>query len=222
MIIYLILLLIIVIVIGIVGTDGLWHSVITFFNVLLAAMLAMNFFEPASLWLDARMPTYTFVVDILVLWGLFAFFALIFRLSTSALSKVRVKFLKPVDLIGGMLVSAWTGWILVCFTLTSFHVAPLPLSGFGGAFQPEPESRMFFSLAPDRKWLSLMQKMSRGSFSRSAPLDEPDKYVFDPEGRFILTYGARRETLESLSDLRVRRKWGSGKIDDGPEVIIIE
>jgi hypothetical protein len=214
MIITLVLLLIIVIVIGIVGTDGLWHSVITFFNVLLAATLATNFFEPASLWLDAQIPTFTFIVDILVLWGLFALFALIFRLLTSALSKVRVKFLKPVDLIGGMLVSAWTGWILVCFTLMSLHVAPLPLSGFGSAFQPEPESRMFFSLAPDRKWLSLTQKMSRGGFARSAPLDEPDKYVFDPQSRFILTYGARREILESLPELRVRREWGSGTLHD--------
>ena len=214
MIITLLLLLILVIVMGLVGTDGLWHSVITFFNVLLAATLATNFFEPASLWLDAQMPTYTFVIDILVLWGLFAFFVLIFRLLTGALSKVRVHFLKPVDLIGGMLISAWTGWILVCFTLMSFHVAPLPLSGFGGAFQPEPESRMFFSLAPDRKWLSLMQKMSRGSFSQSAPRDEPDKYAFDPESRFILNYGARRETLETLPELRVRREWGSGVIHD--------
>ena len=111
MIITLLLLLIMVIVMGLIGTDGLWHSVITFFNVLLAATLATNFFEPASLWLDAQMPTYTFVIDILVLWGLFAFFVLIFRLLTSALSKVRVHFLKPVDLIGGMLISAWTGWI---------------------------------------------------------------------------------------------------------------
>lgn len=212
--IYLIVILIVLICVAVVGTDGLWHSVITFFNVMFAATLTMNYFEPASLWLDSKMPTFTFVVDILMYWGLFFTFALVFRILTGLISKVRVRFLKPVDFAGGILVSLWTGWILASFTLTSLHLAPLPLNSMGGAFQPEPQSQMFMSMGPDRKWLALMQKLSKGSFSRKAPDNEPDKYVFDPESKFILIYGSRRAALETLPAYRVRRKWGSGVLHD--------
>ena len=210
------LFLILILFVAILGTDGLWQNIIVFFNVLFAATLTMNFFEPVSLWLDYKLPTFSYVIDLLVFWGLFALLNIIFRVVTGQLSKVRIRFLKPVDIFGGILLSLWTGWIMVSLTLTSLHLAPLPLNSFGDTFQPDPESQMFFGLAPDRKWLALMHQLSQGGFSRSAPEDNPNKYVFDPEAKFILNYGTRRKTLESLNipQLRVQRTWGSGLIQD--------
>ena len=212
MILNLIFFLILILFVAVLGTDGLWQNILMFFNVLIAATLMMNFFEPLALWLDYKLPTYTYIIDLLVFWGLFAFFGLLFRFCTGYLSKVRVRFLKPVDIAGGMLVALWTGWIMVSLTATSLHLAPLPVSSFGGAFQPTPESRLFFGLAPDRKWLSLMHKLSEGGFSRAATEADPEQYVFDPESTFVLTYGARRGTLATLPTLRVERTWGSGLI----------
>ena len=176
----------------------------------------MCFFEPLALWLDYKLSTYSYVVDILAFWGLFALLSIALNICTRLLSKVRVRFLKPIDTIGGIFVSLWTGWIMVALTLVSLHMAPLPLNSFGGTFQPAPESRMFFGLAPDREWLAWMHQLSKGGFSKSADENNPDEHVFDPEADFIITYGARRATLEKLPGLRVERTWGSGLIQNQP------
>ena len=205
--------LIMIIVVAEIGKDGLWHSLLTFFNVLFAGTLTMNFFEPLALRLDVMMPSFSYFADFLAFWGLFIGFSLSMRLLTQTLSKVRVRFLKPVDLVGGLFFGLWTGWIMVSLVATSLHLAPLAVNSFDGNGQASPESRMFW-FAPDRNWLSLMQKTSQGSFARSTDSEKPEQYVFDPKGTFILTYGARRGTLETLPALRVQRTWGSGKIQE--------
>lgn len=205
--------LIMIICLGLLGTDGLWHNIVTFFNVLIAAILTMNFFEPLGLWLDSNyMPSFTFTIDLLAFWGLFAVIGVALRIITGLLSKVRVRFIKPVDRAGGMLVSLGTGWILVSLTLTSLHLAPLPLNSFNGEFQPEPNSKMFFELGPDRKWLGYIHNLSKTTLSRTPLEEQPEKYIFDPKGMFILKYGQRRKTLETLPEIRVDREWGTGKL----------
>ena len=72
---------------------------------------------------------------------------------------------------------------------------------------------MFFSLAPDRQWLALMQQTSRGALARGGER----QHVFDSDGTFILTYAARRAIFETTENLRVRRTFGSGIIDKGRE-----
>ena len=203
------------VLIGFVGLNGLWESLITFFNVLMAAILTTNFFEPASTWLDSKMPTFTYIIDVLVIWVLFIVFFIVFNLITSYLSKVKVKFHRWVDLAGGVFLSSWTAWIVISLLFTSLHVAPLPLNGFGGAFQKEPEAKMFFGMAPDRKWLAYMHKLSQGAFAKEPPADDPEKHLFDPEGKFILTYAGRREVFETTESLRVRREFGKGMIEEG-------
>jgi hypothetical protein len=165
------------------------------------------------------MPTFSYLVDFIALWGLFVIFALIFRLLTGLASKVKVRFMRSVDLGGGMVISLWTGWLMVCFFMASLHVAPLARNSFGGAFQAEPESRMFFSMAPDRKWLAFMHKLSLGAFAKQGPEDDPERYVFDPQGKFILTYAARRATYETTPELRVRRTFGSGVVEESRQTV---
>jgi hypothetical protein len=212
-------LLIILLCVAFIGKDGLWHAIITFFNVLTAAVLATNYFEPAATWVDSKMPTFSYLIDVIVLWGLFIIFFLIFRLLTDYASRVTVRFHKWVDVPGGMLLSVWTGWLLVCLLMVSLHVAPLPQHGFGGTFQQTPESRMFFSLAPDRKWLAFVHKLSFGALGRGASRDgESQTHVFDPDGTFILKYGTRRAIYETTSELRVRREFGSGVVEEGRAV----
>ena len=205
--------LIMLVVIAEIGKDGLWHSLLTFFNVLFAGTLTMNYFEPLALHLDVMMPSFSYFVDFLAFWGIFVGSSLLIRLVTQQLSKVRVRFIKPVDLAGGFFFGLWTGWILVSLVATSLHLAPLAVNSFGGNFQANPDSRVFW-FAPDRHWLALMQKTSQGSFARPLSPEDPSAHVFDPAGTFILTYGARRGAFEKLPALRVQRNWGSGKIQD--------
>ena len=205
--------LILVIVIAEIGKDGLWHSLLTFFNVLFAGTLTMNFLEPLALRIDMMLPSFSYFADLLAFWGLFIGFSVLIRLATQTLSKVRVRFLKPVDMIGGFFFGLWTGWIMISLVATSLHLAPLALNSFGGNFQPTPESHMF-PWAPDRKWLGFMQQTSQGSFAHPVNPEKTTQHVFDPQGTFILTYGARRGVLETLPALRVPRTWGSGKVQE--------
>ena len=76
----------------------------------------------------------------------------VFRTVTDLASRVRVRFLTIVDFWGGVAVSASIGWVMVCFTLASLHMAPLAQYPFLGSFQPQ--NGMFFGvLYPDREWL---------------------------------------------------------------------
>jgi hypothetical protein len=87
-----------------------------------------------------------------------------------------------------------TAWVVVCFTAASLHTAPVPRD----FIQPTPEARMFFGLAPDRRWLAWV----RGSSLRG-PFASPD-HAFDPNADFILRYADRRKALEAEETLRVQ------------------
>jgi len=189
-------------------TEGMWGNAIRFINVTTAALLATNFFEPVAAWLEGMAPTYSYALDFLALWGLFAVFMTLFRLGTDLLSRVRVRFLKIADRIGSVFFACWVGWVVVCFTMMTLHTAPLARNFMGGAFRPE--QRMFIlGLAPDRRWLGFVQKQSRGAFCRSVgdgDLDERPEWraqwtedetrTFDPRSEFMPKYATRRANLE--------------------------
>ena len=173
-------------------TDGMWSNAVRLINVITAALLAMNFFEPLADWLEQTVSaSYTFFWDFIALWGLFIVFSIIFRQLTDRLSTVKVKFLKVTDQIGSGVLSLWIGWVLVCIIMTSLHIAPLAKNCLFDSFQPE--QRMVLGFAPDRQWLAFTQKMSQGPYELSAG----EKTMFDPHGEFLLKYATRRATLES-------------------------
>ena len=200
--------------------QGMWSNAIRLVNVVTAALLATNFFEPMAVWMERRAPTYTYVCDFLALWMLFVLFMLVFRVGTDLLSRVRVRFLKIVDLIGGVFFAAWIGWVMVCFTTMTLHTAPLSRNFMHGAFQPE--KKMFAGTAPDRKWLGFAQKQSMGAFSRSITERDFERYpdweqqwaedkvrTFDPLSQFMPKYATRRANLEGYNSrygkIRVRK-----------------
>jgi hypothetical protein len=195
---YLTLLLIVIVLccIGFMLQNGLWGNAIMLVNTVIAALLAVNFFEPLANYLDGLDPSFTYLTDFLGLWFVFAISVALLRAITDQLSKVRVKFRKPFDEIGAVFFAAWTGWVMVCFTLMTLHTAPLGRTFMQEAFQPEPKSRMFFGLAPDRQWLAFSQKSSQGVFSRGE--------TFDEFGDYILKYSERRHRFEAEPQTRVR------------------
>jgi len=178
-------------------TEGTWGNTLRLINVITAALLATNFYEPTADMLEEWMPSYTYVLDFLALWGLFALFMILFRLATDRLSKVKVRLLQIVDRIGSIVLAIWIGWVMVCFTTMTLHTAPLARNSMFESFQPE--ERMFFGLAPDRQWLGFVQKMSLGAFARSATESQwkQEKYVFDPGAEFMPKYATRRAKLET-------------------------
>jgi len=205
-------LLLFVIFIAIAATlypEGMWGNALMLINVVTAALLATNYWEPVSRMLESAAPTFTYFWDFLALWGLFAIFLGIMRAVTDMLSRTKVRFIKIADNIGSGFFAAWVGWVMVCFVAFTLHTAPLARNFFFGGF--DPQARMFAGLAPDRQWLGFVQWASRGPLSRTQSQGEQQRgaygadsspaeqklAVFDRRAEFIPKYATRRQNLEN-------------------------
>ncbi len=175
--------------------EGLWSNAIRLINVVTAALLAFNFFEPLAGWMAEQMPSYSYACDFVALWGIFSVASIVLLAITGAASKVKVKFLKPVDQAGSALAAVWIGWVMVGFTLATLHTAPLARTFLDGGFKAE--EKMLYGMSPDRQWLAFVQSASKGVYAQSAPEASPEKYIFDPKAKFMPTYASRRTVLES-------------------------
>jgi hypothetical protein len=201
--VWLLCLLVLATCIGFLFRDGLWSNALGLVNVVFAGLLAMNFHE----WLANYMMnyaddvhSYVSFLDFLALWTCFVVFAIVFRAATDAISRVRVRFLKIVDLWGGVALSLCIGWVMVGFTLASLHTAPLAQYPLFGSFQPQ--SNMFFGmLAPDREWLGFTKYESEGPFRRSVDDAHVEQCFFPPnkvdDRNFITKHLERRQHIEN-------------------------
>jgi uncharacterized membrane protein required for colicin V production len=172
-------------------TDGMWGNAITLVNVVTAALLATNFFEPLANWLDGMrdLKAYTYIWDFLSVWVLFAFFMGVMRALTDAASRVKVRFLKIADQIGGIVFACLVGAVVVCFTTFTLHTAPLSKNFLFGGFQPD--APMLLGMSPDRAWLQFTRSVSKRALSRSP------EAAFDPHGQLRGKYAVRRGEIET-------------------------
>lgn len=194
------LLLIIVVCVAMLQSEGLWGNILNLINVLLGGLLAMNFWEPLADLAEQQLPEFKYFWDFLALWVIFCASVTIFRQISRIISPVKVRFRKPVEVAGKFALALVIGWVLVCFSLTTLHTAPLGREFLFGAFQPE--QRMFFGLGPDRHWLGFVMGLSEGSLARGTEQQQ----IFAPanmNGEFIHKYGVRRKTLETERSFRV-------------------
>jgi len=187
MLLTLLMLVIFAACVGLLYPEGMWSNALRLINVVTAALLAVNYFEPVAYWLEGMMPSFTYFWDYIALWGVFAVSMMVFRLITDRVSHVKVRFLILADRIGSGFFAAWVGWVMVCFTMMTLHAAPMERVFLSGGFQAE--SNMVVGLAPDRQWLGFVQKMSLGTFSRS------EVNTFDPQAEYMLKCASRRANL---------------------------
>jgi hypothetical protein len=171
--------------------NGLWSNLILLINVVSAGLVATCYYEPVAELFDDLWPSYGAANDMISIWLVFAGTLGILGWATDVLSRVKVRFLRPVDRFGGIFLGCWIAWVAVCFSMMTLHTAPLPRNFAGGDFQPTVDARMFFHLAPDHQWLGFVQKMSRGGYKCS-----PEN-MFDPRADFILKYAQRRKGFEN-------------------------
>ncbi len=191
MIISLVLFVILAAVTGMLVREGLWRSTLMFFNVLTAATVATAWFSPLAAVLEEQIKGYAKLVDFLSIWLIFCVVLALLRELTDRMSPTSLVFPLLVERIGGGLMAFLTGWIMMAFIAATLHTAPVTRE----EVQPTPEARMFFGLAPDRKWLGWVRGSSlTGPFSRG-----PDR-VFDKEADFILRYAGRRQSVAGPSE----------------------
>lgn len=183
--------------------QGMWTGALALVNVTTAALLAINFWEPLATWIEGTGPLArrgTYMIDFVVIWLLFAIILTILRAVTDLLSKFKVRFIRPIDVAGGAFFGLWTGWVLVCFTMMTLHMAPLAREFLFGSFQPE--KRMVAGLAPDRQMLGFMQNISMGAYSRGTGQD----HIFDPNGEYMLKYASRRKEYSTVTGVMIPSK----------------
>ena len=211
-ILYLILLL--VIVVGLNWWVGSWNIILNMTNFFIASLFACSFFEPVADWLESRSPTYTYLVDFVAIWLIFAVVCGGLRLATDFMTKYQLRMNKWAEYATRTVLSVWLGIAFCCFTFFTLHLAPLPTSKFVST----PTSNLF-GFAPDRKWMAFVQSRSRGALSASKNaaflpeydlVDHPDDKdlnarVFDPHAQFAEKYIDRRVKLSKSKTLRVSR-----------------
>lgn len=179
--------------------QGLWSAAITIVNMLLAMMIATSFYEPICSAVEkiGAAATYTYLLDFIVLWLLFAISFGILRSISDLLSKNNVKFDMPVEMAGRSVLALFCGWLMVVFVTFSLQMAPLNAESPLGAFAT-PNARSFLGFAPDRMWQGFM-------YSRSRPAALGDKQ-FDQNADFALRYHDRRVKYAAPgSSLRFQR-----------------
>jgi hypothetical protein len=195
----LLLIVVVGLMIAFTAPAGMWGNAIRLVNVVTAAVLATNFFEPLAAWLTRSAPSGVFVWDMFSIWILFGAIFAGLHTATEFVSRVRVRFPKPVEMAGNYFFAAWTGWVLICFTTMTLHMAPLGREFLFGGFKAE--SPMFFGFYPDRMWLGFVQRLSLGSFGRSGTSTDPEAHVFDPRGEYLMKYAERRAQFERQDGL---------------------
>lgn len=195
---------------------GFWSATISTVNILLAACFATSFFEMVANQMeygttpDAK--TFTYLIDFVALWGVFAISALFIRALTESFSAVRLRFDVATEMVGRSMMSLAGAFIFICFAHFSLMVAPLPPS--------TPSANM---LSPDQIWLGFTQSRSRGALAEyaEAPFLPPYKQlpkvtlhpddaglnarVFDSRGLMPAKYAARRSRFDAQEMPRVNR-----------------
>jgi hypothetical protein len=214
MIINLVLLAVFTAVLAALWREGLWTSLVMLFNVLFAATAATMLLPVVVPLVEPRFASYTYLIDALVIWGLFALLLIVAREVTDRLSKTKVRFRKPVELFGTPLVAALAAWTTMAFAAAALHTAPVPRNIV-------PQAGMFFGLAPDRGWLWWTvgatgkppfgrwgQAFEPPAMKPAVALPQEEEAEAEPPtakeqiDRFIEHYARRRLELETLPALR--------------------
>lgn len=163
-----VLLVILGIVTWCVASEGAWGAAFIFVSVLLAGLLAMNYFEPLANFLTnnvASSGAWRLRWDCIALVGLFVALIFLFREITVRIAPTYMHVHPLVHEVARWGFAAMTGYITMAFLLTALHTAPLPRE-FAG-FTPERENLLGLA-APDRQWLGFTQYVSEKSMRNGA------------------------------------------------------
>ena len=191
-----------------VSTEGAWGAVHTFLCVLLAALVAMNFFEPLASFLDGIVPAYKNYMDVIALVGLFIGLTFALRMGSEHLTPVYIRLPSTLDQVGKWLFGALTGYLTMAFLLAALHTAPLPREFMG--FKPERINYFGMArMAPDRQWLGFVQYVTEKPFAKIIGQDPDTKqliaHAFD--GRYQIL--GSKEAPYKGADGQIAMLWPS-------------
>ena len=201
-----------------VASEGGWGAVVTCLAVIFSGLIAMNFFEPLAIFLEAQFSSWGDKFDFICLVGLFALAVTLIRLGTEQLAPTNVEMPALVQHIVRWAFALATGYVTVGFLLTALHTTTVPLDAIG--FRPERKN--FLSLAPDRQWLAFTQHVSEDVFPRrqlvqAAGEQRYVKRIFD--GMLYTIPGAQRELYLPTFAIRYGTRRDMGTLPPPPPTL---
>ncbi len=185
-------LLLLFVFLGFVGAlwfHGLWSNLLTLVNLLLAMMVAFNYFELLGGFLEKQMPDNDYLWDFVSLWALFLISFGIMRLLSDLLSRRRVVFQFWVETVGRSILAVVVAWLFISFVCATLQTAPMGAHPMG--FQQTRTAGNFLGMAPGRKWLAFMRGQSHGALRGGSGGE------FSSTSAFIDKYYHRRSSWNS-------------------------
>ena len=187
-------------------SEGMWSNLLSLITIVIAGITAFGFYQPLTIWADESTGgSYTYLLDLLIVWGLFAAVAGILRMLAKTLSKYKVAFPEQLDRFGGAAVALLGAYLMCGFAMATLHMAPLPRDTFSGKFiYGDSVSAVRSEMAnaskittPDMGWLSLAETLLSanrwGGTGFSAPL-------------YVHNYTKHRKVFGSIEESIVKRK----------------
>jgi uncharacterized membrane protein required for colicin V production len=186
--------------------EGVFTELTMLVNVILAGLLAFNFFEPLSQWAEPALQGTLLdgVQDFFFLVLVFALSLGILRLITNNLAFYQIDMNPLVRQLGGGIVGLVIGYLASGFLISAMETLPLHHHFLG--FQPRSVTESGFRrfMPPDRVWLALMRHAGAYPFAK-----HPDNVLAESPYRRYPTFD--RGGSYELRYLRYRRYDDSGQ-----------
>jgi uncharacterized membrane protein required for colicin V production len=181
--------------------EGLWSNSIALVNILVSGLVAFGFYAPLTIYLDEYFDgQYTYVLDFVVIWFLYAVTMVICRSVMGAASKTRMRFKHPIDPVGGPLVALVAAWVLASIVMASLHTSPMGKDAFGGALvKPADVASASAFTSPDAAWLRFFERISNAEALGS---ESTGKFTAQAWARI---YEDHRTKFDAAPSVKVRR-----------------
>ena len=175
--------------------EGIFTAFTMLVNVILAGLIAFNFWEPLADLLDSSLRD-SFLdgyQDLFLLIALFCVSLGLLRAATNNLANKQIAFPAVLQQFGAAGIGLLIGYLVTGFLLCALQTLPWHRNFMDFEPRSRNEGEMRRILPPDRVWLALMHYAGANGFARSADneaADSPfDRYpTFDRSGTFELRY----------------------------------
>ena len=175
--------------------EGIFTAFTMLVNVILAGLIAFNFWEPLADLLDSSLRD-SFLdgyQDLFLLIALFCVSLGLLRAATNNLANKQIAFPAVLQQFGAAGIGLLIGYLVTGFLLCALQTLPWHRNFMDFEPRSRNEGEMRRILPPDRVWLALMHYAGANGFARSADneaADSPfDRYpTFDRGGTFELRY----------------------------------
>jgi hypothetical protein len=143
--------------------------------------------------------SYTYLLDIVILWGVYVIAMVLLSGLAALLSKTRMRFKNPIDPIGGPVLALVAAWVMTGFTMATLHTAPLAKDTLGEKLMHEDVTSASSLTSPDLWWLRFVEKISSPDFLGA---DSANQFSANS---FVKTYANHREAFDNTDTWLIRR-----------------